>query len=144
LSRLLGVDHGSRRIGLAVADSELGMAFARPALRRHRETDDLAAVARLAREEGANRVVVGLPLNMDGSEGPQAAAARSFGAGLAAAGLEVVFTDERLSTWQARARLEAAGRRVTRQGGEVDSAAARVILQDYLDSHPEPPAQEAE
>jgi putative Holliday junction resolvase len=101
-------------------------------------------VARLARVEGASRVVLGLPRNMDGSEGAQAAAARRFGDALAAAGLEVVYVDERLSTWQARSDLETTGRATTRRSGEVDSAAAAVILQDYLDSLPQPPAQEAE
>jgi putative Holliday junction resolvase len=144
VSRLLGVDHGSRRIGLAVGDLETRIAFARPALRPRKGGGEATEVARMARVEGASRVVLGLPRNMDGSEGAQAAAARRFGDALAAAGLEVVYVDERLSTWQARSDLESAGRATTRRSGEVDSAAAAVILQDYLDSLPQPPAQEAE
>jgi putative Holliday junction resolvase len=80
------------------------------------------------------RVIVGLPLNMDGSEGAQAAAARSFGGELAAIGLEVVFADERLSSWGARQQMADAGRRPTRQSGELDSAAAALILQQSLDT----------
>jgi putative Holliday junction resolvase len=69
---------------------------------------------------------------MDGTEGSQAAAARAFGEQLAATGLAVVFVDERLSSWQAAEDLAQAGRRPDRQSGELDSAAAAVILQEYL------------
>jgi putative Holliday junction resolvase len=129
--RLLAVDHGTRRMGIAVADTETGIAFARPALRGREQA---RAVAALARAEGAQRIIVGLPLNMDGSEGSQAAAARNFGEQLAAIGLEVVYVDERLSSFEAGERLAAAGRRPNRGSGELDSAAATVILQQYLDT----------
>jgi putative Holliday junction resolvase len=82
---------------------------------------------------------------MDGSEGPQAAAARDFGERLAAMGLEVAYVDERLTSWQAAEQLADQGRRVRRRSGEIDSAAARLILQEYLDAHAPPePAQETE
>ena len=97
------------------------MAFARPALRRRGTVSDLESIAALARGEGAEVVVLGLPRNMDGSEGPQAAAARHFGE-----------------------RLAATGRRPDRRSGELDSAAARLILQEYLDAHPNHPSPEAE
>jgi putative Holliday junction resolvase len=129
--RLLAVDHGTRRMGIAVADTETGIAFARPALRGREQA---RAVAALARAEGAQRIIVGLPLNMDGSEGSQAAAARNFGEQLAAIGLGVVYVDERLSSFEAGERLAAAGRRPNRGSGELDSAAATVILQQYLDT----------
>jgi putative Holliday junction resolvase len=134
VTRLLAIDHGSRRIGVALADSETRIAFARPALRRHRSSGDAARIADLARGERVQRIIVGLPLNMDGSEGAQAAAARSFGGELTAIGLEVVFVDERLSSWAARQQMAAAGKRPTRQSGELDSAAAALILQQYLDT----------
>jgi putative holliday junction resolvase len=137
--RVIGLDHGSRRIGLAVGDTETGMAFARPALRRRNLDHDLALVGELCTTEGAGLVVIGLPLNMDGSEGTQAAAARAFGEGLAAIGLEVAYEDERLSSWQAVEELAAGGRQAERWSGELDSAAARVILQQYLDAR-RPPA----
>jgi putative Holliday junction resolvase len=70
---------------------------------------------------------------MDGSEGSQAAAARAFGAQLAAIGLEVDYVDERLTSWQAGDRLAGAGRRPERRSGEKDSAAACLILQEWLD-----------
>ncbi len=131
--RILGIDHGSKRVGIAIADTETGMAFARRALRRHGGEADITALAELASDEGAQRIVVGLPLNMDGSEGRQATEARTFGERLAGIGLEVVYVDERLSSWEAGERLLESGRRPTRASGELDSAAARIILQQYLD-----------
>ncbi|HYI68023.1 MAG TPA: Holliday junction resolvase RuvX, partial [Candidatus Limnocylindrales bacterium] len=77
---------------------------------------------------------VGLPLNMDGTEGDQAATARAFGERLVALGLQVAYEDERLSSWEAGERLIEAGRRPRRQSGELDSTAARLILQQYLDA----------
>jgi putative Holliday junction resolvase len=142
VSTVIGLDHGSRRIGVAVGSEETGQAFARPALQRRNRSADLERIAALARAEGAARVVVGLPRNMDGSEGPQAAAARSFGVELGAIGLEVVYVDERLTSWEAGERLAAEGRRPSRASGERDSAAARLILQDYLDARAAPARQQ--
>ncbi len=133
MSRLLGIDHGRRRIGVAVADDETGLAFARPAL-RSRGPGAVTAVVALAQAEHAETVVVGLPRNMDGSEGPQAAEARAFGSEVARAGLTVTYVDERLTSWEAGQRLGQEGRRPARTSGELDSAAARLILQDYLDA----------
>lgn len=135
MSRLIGLDHGSRRIGIAVGDTETGLAFVRPALRRTQEAADLKALSDLATAEGTDTYVVGLPLNMDGTEGPQAAAARAFGAKLAAAGGAVEFVDERLTSWQAREELAGPGQRPARRSGQLDSVAARLILQEYLDAH---------
>ena len=133
MSVVIGLDHGSRRIGVAVGSEETGQAFPRAALMRRSVTRDLERIAALAGAEGTTRVVVGLPRNMDGSEGAQAAAARAFGAELAAIGLEVEFVDEQLTSWQAGDRLAAAGRRPDRRTGEKDSAAACLILQEWLD-----------
>ena len=93
----------------------------------------LGQIGALAQAEGTTRIVLGLPRNMDGSEGAQATASRAFGAQLSAIGLEVVFVDERLTSWQAVERLAAAGRRPERSSGEKDSAAACLILQEWLD-----------
>ena len=130
---MIGLDHGSRRIGVAVGDDETGHAFPRPALLRKNLAADLERISALASSEDTKRVVVGLPRNMDGSEGAQARAARAFGAELAGIGLEVVFVDERLTSWQAGEQLTAAGRRPKRASGEKDSAAACLILQEWLD-----------
>lgn len=134
ITRYVALDHGARRIGVAVADSEMRMAFARPAIVARRAQDAARQVVELARAEGAPCIIIGLPLHADGSEGEQAAAARAFGARLTSLGLEIAFHDERLSSWQASTELAASGARADRRSGELDSAAARVILQDYLDS----------
>lgn len=134
--RLIGLDHGSRRIGVAVGDSETAMAFARPAIQRRSLGHDLARIGELCTEEGASLVVVGLPLNLDGSEGAQAAAARAFGEELKSIGLRIAYEDERLTSWEAARQMAARGDRASRRSGELDSTAARLILQQYLDAHP--------
>jgi putative holliday junction resolvase len=134
VTRCIGLDHGTRRIGIAVGDTETGMAFARPALRRRALGADLDALVRMARDEDAAVAIVGLPRNMDGSEGAQAASAREFGERLRERGLRVVYADERLSSWEAGERMAAEGRRPHRSSGELDSAAARLVLQEYLDA----------
>jgi putative Holliday junction resolvase len=131
--RLIGLDHGSRRIGVAIGDTETGLAFARPALQRRNAEADVRAIGQLARDEGTEIVVLGLPRNMDGTEGSQAAAARGFGELLAAIGLDIVLQDERLTTWQAVEQMGPRRGR-DRRSGELDSAAARLILQEYLDA----------
>ena len=138
MSTIIGLDHGSRRIGVAVGDTDIGMAFDRQAIRRRNLDADLRVVADLVRAEDAELVVVGLPLNMDGTEGEQAASATAFGSALSELGLRVVYHDERLSSWEAGERLRVAGRRPRRASGELDSTAARLILQQYLDARRRP------
>jgi putative Holliday junction resolvase len=135
LGRVIGVDHGHQRVGVAVGDEETGLAFPRAVVPAR---DAAAAIGRLAAEEGTNRVVVGLPRNMDGSEGPQAEAARAFGDRLADIGLSVDFTDERLTTWEATERARAANR--PSGANAIDSAAAALILEQYFaERRPEEP-----
>lgn len=139
MSRVLALDHGTRRIGVAIGDTEAGMAFARGAIQRRGLDRDLALIGELCAEEGVERIVIGLPLHADGSEGEQAAAARAFGERLAALGHDIVYADERLTSWEAGEQLTEAGRRPERASGELDSAAARLILQQYLDVRARPP-----
>ena len=134
MSTLIGIDHGSRRIGVAVGDTETGMAFARAAIIRRNLEVDLAAIGVLVTAESAKLVVIGLPLHVDGTEGDQAASARKFGERLVDRGIPVAYEDERLSSWEAVERLVEAGRRPRRESGELDSTAARLILQQYLDA----------
>ena len=141
--RVLGLDHGSRRIGVAIGDPETGMAFARVAIKRRSLDHDLALIGELCMREGVNRVVIGLPLHADGTEGEQAAQARDFGDRLAAhTGLDVEYEDERLTSWEAGERLADSGRSVERASGELDSAAARLILQQYFDARRHLPARD--
>jgi len=144
--RVLALDVGNRRIGVAVSD-ELGM-LARPLETIDRRKEDAAAkIAELVRECGAARVIVGLPRNMDGSEGVQARRTREFVSTLQArlSGVAVDFWDERLTTRQARdVSLQTRSKR-QRQEQTLDALSACFILQSYLDfirrSVDKPPAQ---
>ncbi|MFO0584307.1 MAG: Holliday junction resolvase RuvX [Anaeromyxobacter sp.] len=136
--RTLGVDLGKARIGLALADEVLRTARPLETVRHVSAEADVARIVALAREWEATRAVVGLPLNMDGTEGPAARHARAFAARLEAAGLPVVLFDERLSTFEAEQRLRDQGvpGRTIRE--RVDAEAAAVILQGWLDAGPRP------
>ena len=99
---------------------------------------DLDAIAAMLRDRGVSTIVVGLPLNMDGSEGPAALSARKFAAGLAEAlGVTVEMFDERLTSFEARERLnEMPARKGTRKTG-LDALAAVVILEGWMQAHPD-------
>jgi putative Holliday junction resolvase len=131
---MLAVDYGRRRLGLAVSDA-LGMAsHPLPALQRRGPEEDLAALREVIASREVRRLVVGLPLNMDGSEGPMAAEARAFGQWLAGAtGLPLLLEDERLSTDEAEEFLRGAGLRPSDRKRLRDSVAAAVILRAVLE-----------
>ncbi|MFN8675331.1 MAG: Holliday junction resolvase RuvX [Thermomicrobiales bacterium] len=134
-SRTMGLDVGERRIGMAIAD-ELGM-IASPAGVVQRGEGDLQRILETARAQGADVIVIGLPMGLSGREGPQAATVRAFAESLGTASddaLEIVFWDERLTSTMAERALEAQGRRKNRRSGEIDAMAAAVILQGYLDA----------
>lgn len=135
--RALAVDLGSRRIGLAVSDRAGSMAFPHSVLERSEDPDaNGAAIAAAVAETGAAVVVVGLPLSLDGTDGPAARRAREQADELARAlaGVEIVLFDERLTTVSAHAALAAAGRGGRARRAVVDSAAAAVLLQAWLDA----------
>jgi putative Holliday junction resolvase len=130
----LGVDLGRARIGLALADDVLRTARPLRVVPHRAEAADLAAIAEAARAYEAERVVVGLPLNMDGSEGPAARHARAFARKIEAAlGVPVELFDERLSTFEAERRLRDRGFSAKDLRSRVDAEAAAVILQGWLD-----------
>jgi putative Holliday junction resolvase len=132
--RYLGVDLGRARIGLALADDVLRQAGPLRVVQRRGDAKDLAAIAEAAREYEVGRAVVGLPLNMDGSEGPAARLSREFAPKLAAAlGVPVDLFDERLSTFEAETRLRDRGISAKDARARVDAEAAAVILQGWLD-----------
>ena len=135
--RYLGIDLGRARIGLALADDILRSARPLRAVERRDEVSDLGAIGTVAREYEVTRAVVGLPLNMDGTEGPSARLARSFAPRLATAlGVPVDLFDERLSTFEAEDRLRSRGVSARDMKGLVDAEAAAVILQGWLDGRP--------
>ena len=133
--RILALDVGAKRIGMAISD-ELGWtALGLETLVRGRVREDVAHVARVAAGHGAVLVLLGLPLNLDGSEGPQAEYVRDFGERLRSrAGLRVEYWDERLSSVAAEQLLASQERRSNRGKGDVDRVAAAIILQEYLNS----------
>ena len=134
MARVLGIDLGSRRIGLAVTDG-LGLtAQPRATLPRHGGTRDLDAIAAAIRDCGVDRIVLGLPLDPEGGEGPAARRARAFADQLTAAlHLPVELVDESFSTVEAEAVLLAADVSRARRKQVVDKLAAAVILQRWLD-----------
>ncbi len=132
--RALGVDLGRVRIGLALADEVIRTARPLQVIERRTEAADLAAIAEAARESEVARVVLGLPLNMDGTEGASARLARAFAPKLEAAlGVPVELFDERLSTFEAEGRLRDLGFSGKDRRARVDAEAAAVILQGWLD-----------
>jgi putative Holliday junction resolvase len=132
--RTLGVDLGRVRIGLALADEVLRTARPLRVVTRTSEAADLDAIAAAAREYEVDRVVLGLPLNMDGSEGPSARLARAFAPRLETAlAVPVELFDERLSTFEAETRLRDQGFSAKDRRSRVDAEAAAVILQGWLD-----------
>jgi putative Holliday junction resolvase len=134
LGALIGVDLGTRTIGVAVSDTRRRVASPLETIRRTRFGADAAALLRLAEARTIGGLVLGLPRNMDGSEGPRAQSTRAFARNLAGlTELPITFWDERLSTVAAeRALLEAdASRR--RRAEVIDHVAAGYILQGLLD-----------
>jgi putative holliday junction resolvase len=135
--KALAVDLGTRRIGLAVCDSTGTMAFPHTVLERSGDVvRDRAEIVRAVQETGATTLVVGLPLSLDGTDGPAALLARAEADELATAldDVSVVLFDERLTTVSAQAALGAAGRRGRAARDVVDSVAATVLLQAWLDA----------
>ncbi|WP_342375795.1 Holliday junction resolvase RuvX [Myxococcus stipitatus] len=133
--RTLGLDFGTKTIGVAVSDG-LGLtAQGVTTIRRTSLKADLAALAALAQEYEADRVVIGLPLNMDGSEGPRAEASRKFADTVAQSlGIQVELVDERLSTVAATRTLLEADVSRARRKEVIDQVAAQFILQGWLDA----------
>jgi len=133
--RYLGLDVGSRRIGVAVSD-ELGLT-AQPVLtlkRKRNQREDLRSLARLARRFGVAGIVVGNPLRLSGESSSQTAKVHSFAAELSElAGLPIHLWDERLTTHEAHKRLYEAGRPRLSHRRVVDQVAAAMILQEFLD-----------
>jgi putative Holliday junction resolvase len=136
VGRVLGVDLGERRIGLACSDPSgtLASPFG-VVVRGDDPAADRAAILAAARETEADVIVVGLPRSLSGREGPAARGARAEAAALAEAsgGIRVELHDERFTTRDASAKLHASGRSSRQQRGEIDAAAAAVMLQSYLD-----------
>jgi putative Holliday junction resolvase len=131
---LLGLDLGDKTVGLALSDARRAIASPLATLRRTRFAADAAALLATAAERGAVALVLGLPRNMDGSEGPRAQSARAFARNLARlTPLPMLMWDERLSTVAAERALLAADLSRKRRAEVIDAVAAGYILQGALD-----------
>ena len=135
VGRILAVDLGTKRIGLALSDP-LGLtAQPMPTLKAEGWETDVAAIGRIAAERGAQAIIVGLPLRMSGRAGPEARRAESFAQALREkTRLPVRTWDERLTTAASERSLIEAGRSRKKRRAAVDSAASILILQSYLDT----------
>ncbi len=130
--RFLGIDPGSRRIGVAYGD-EIGVATPLSAILADDPVKQWAALAAVLKERRITEVVVGHPLNMDGSSGPKALEAEAFARRIRSEfTLPVHLVDERLTSYEAESTIAPSKRRAVRKTGLVDSRAATIILQDYL------------
>jgi putative Holliday junction resolvase len=135
MARILGLDFGTRRCGVAVSDPMHIIASAHEVIEIDSEKKLLRRIREICAEVEAERIVVGLPFNMDGSEGASATASKAFAEKLAEKiGLPVDMWDERLSTKSAEAALIEAGTRREKRKGLIDKVAAQIMLQHYLDS----------
>ena len=132
--RILGVDYGARRIGLAVSDAEGHIAFPEGTLERRGERRDLESLCALVKEKGVVAIVVGLPLHLDGRRGPEAQAAEAFGRRLSeATGVPVEMLDERWTTQEADRALRESGRKGRKKRQVIDAVAATLLLRTYLE-----------
>ncbi len=133
-ARLLGLDLGEKTIGIALSDTLLTIATPMETLARGKFSGDAAKLDRIIAEQGVGGLVVGLPLNMDGSDGPSAQSARAFARNFAARSpLPILLSDERLSTAAVTRTLLEADASRKRRAEVVDKMAAAYILQNALD-----------
>ena len=134
-TRLLGIDYGSVRIGLAVTDADCRIASPLEIRERQGDERDAAYFCRLVEREQIGGLVVGLPIHTTGREGTKAAEARAFGEWIKrVTGLPVVFADERFSTAFAESALWEAGLTHKKRKARRDAVAAQVMLQAFLDA----------
>ncbi len=132
--RVLGLDLGTKTIGLALSDVSCSIASPLETIRRTKFTKDAEALLALCRDHDIGGLVIGLPINMNGTEGPRAQATRAFGRNLRPlTELPIAFWDERLSTAAAERVVIEADLSRAKRAEKIDAAAAAVILQGALD-----------
>ena len=138
MSRILAIDYGRKRIGLALSD-ELG-ATAQPLLtiQRTNRRDVIRRLREICAKHGVAQIIVGHPLHMTGEAGEMAAEAASFAARLSKElGVETELVDERLTTWEAKQTMAETKSPKRRKGEAIDAVAAAVLLRDYLEHQSE-------
>jgi len=137
MSRILSLDIGEKRIGIALSDESHTLARPLSTLKRASKKEDFARLTALCGEHQIEKIVCGLPMTLRNEEGPQARRVRRYAGELSAAiHVPIEFWDERFSSMDAEERLAASSRK-PRDKGAIDAAAAAIILQEYLNSrHP--------
>lgn len=134
-SRILALDLGEKRIGVAVSDETQLIARSYSVIERNSRAADFAQIAEIVASEDVGSLLVGLPVELDGTEGPLAQWARDYGETLAEhLGLDLAFWDESFTSKEASASMRARGIRARDQKEWIDAVAAAFILQDYLDA----------
>jgi len=134
-TRLLAIDPGQVRLGLAISDAERRLASPLTTYTRRDSRQDALFFQKIIEDEEVGQIVIGLPVHLDGNEGEQAKAARKFGVWLhEATGLPCVFYDERFTTFEAESSLLEAGLTRKKRKARRDRVAAQILLQAYLDA----------
>ena len=129
------MDYGDSRIGLSVCDELQILAVPLLTIKSESMRKNVDKIASIARDESVQKIVVGLPLNMDGTEGIRASKSRAFGRVLEkVSGIETVYFDERLTSVQAEEIMDEMNVKKDKRKNIVDRIAAQIILQSYLDS----------
>ncbi len=131
--KLLGIDLGLKRLGFAICDTELPMALAHKVVEVKRAEEIVPAILVVKEEVGAERLVIGLPLEMSGKAGKKAKEAESYKTVLESKGVEVVLFDERLTSAAAHSVLKKANLNRKKRMQTVDAISAQLILQSYVD-----------
>lgn len=134
--RILGVDYGDSRIGLSVCDEMEILASPLATIKSLSMKKNIDSVSDIAKRENVSLIVVGLPLNMDGSEGERAGKSRAFGRVLErVSGIKVEYFDERLTSVEAEEIMQSVGVKKDKRKNIVDRIAAQLILQSYIDAN---------
>ena len=133
--RLMALDLGSKTIGVATADYTRQFATPRHTIARTKFTADAKSLIEFAAKENIGLIVLGLPLNMDGSEGPRCQSTKTFARNFSKLSpLPIIFWDERLSSFEAEQQMIEAGLRHEKRQANIDKLAAAIILQELLDA----------
>ena len=130
MHKIMALDVGTKRIGIALSDFLQVIAVPHSFIARQPEAEALQNITKIANENLVEKIVVGLPVNMDGSEGEQAADCRNFAQKIS--GFDIIFEDERLTSEEAETRLRERKIDFRKNKGLVDTESAAVILEQYL------------
>jgi putative Holliday junction resolvase len=135
VGRLLGVDHGDRRVGLALSDPMPMIATPLKTLTVHDAQEAIVAIKDIVKEYDVVLVVVGLPIGMKGQETAQTKHVKKFADDLIKIGIKVALQDERLTSVSAKKSLLEQQKKASKNKGLVDQIAATILLQQYIDKH---------